>query len=99
MKKQKTKTSQAMIDRATDTFHVLGDRTRCRILNTLNDGELNVTQLQNRLKIPQPTVSHHLGIMRMSGLVTTRREGKLIFYSLARDVFKSAMQTMEALAG
>ncbi len=64
-------------------FRVLGDPTRLRIWNTLQDGEHNVTQLCRKLKVPQPTVSHHLGILRMSGLVVNRRDGKEIHYSLS----------------
>ncbi len=63
-------------------FRVLGDPTRLRIWNVLQGGERNVTALCKRLKVPQPTVSHHLGILRMSGLVINRRSGKEIFYSL-----------------
>ena len=63
-------------------FHVLGDPTRLRIWVALQGGELNVTELCKRLKAPQPTVSHHLGILRLNGLVSNRRSGKEIFYSL-----------------
>jgi len=62
-------------------FRVLGDPTRLRIWMTLQGGETNVTRLCKKLKMPQPTVSHHLGILRMNGLVTNRRSGKEIFYS------------------
>jgi DNA-binding transcriptional ArsR family regulator len=62
-------------------FRVLGDPTRLRIFTTLQEEELNVTQLCRKLRIPQPTVSHHLGILRMSGLVVNRRNGKEVHYS------------------
>jgi len=64
-------------------FHILGDRTRLRILMALQSGKLNVTQLCKALKAPQPTVSRHLGIMRMAGLLVNRRNGKEIFYRLS----------------
>jgi len=63
--------------------HILGDGTRLRILRALQDGELNVTALCKRLKLPQPTVSRHLAILRMARLVNNRRAGKEIFYSLS----------------
>ncbi|MHA1573454.1 MAG: ArsR/SmtB family transcription factor [Alphaproteobacteria bacterium] len=63
-------------------FRLVGDQTRLRILVTLRDGELNVTEICKKLKLPQPTVSRHLGILRMGGLVSNRRSGKEIYYSL-----------------
>ena len=63
-------------------FRVLGDRTRIALLMTLQEGEHNVTQMCKKLRIPQPTVSRHLGILRAAGLVKTRRDGKEIHYSL-----------------
>ncbi len=64
-------------------FRILSDETRLRVLMTLQEhGELNVSELCKRLQVPQPTVSHHLGILRMGELVVNRRNGKEIFYSL-----------------
>ena len=64
-------------------FRILGDPTRLRILMELRAGEKNVTALCKRLKAPQPTVSHHLGILRMGQLAVSRRSGKEIFYSIS----------------
>ena len=67
-------------------FRNLGDRTRLRILMELKDaGERNVTELRKKLRLPQPSVSHHLAILRKGGLVKPRRSGKEIYYSL-RDI-------------
>ena len=63
-------------------FRALGDQTRLAILMLLADGELNVSTLCRKLKAAQPSVSHHLGILRLGGMVNTRRNGKEIFYSL-----------------
>src|SRR5688500_17352997 len=63
-------------------FGLLGDPTRVRILLLLCRGEMNVTRLCETLGLPQPTVSHHLGLLRRGGFLTTRREGKSIHYSL-----------------
>ena len=70
------------VETLAQVFRVLGDPTRLRIWQALQNGESNVTQLCKKLKVPQPTCSHHLGILRMSGLVANRRDGKKIFYSL-----------------
>ena len=64
-------------------FHSLGDKTRLAIMALLADGEMNVTTIQNKLKLPQSSTSHHLNLLRIGGLVTSRRQGKQIFYSYA----------------
>jgi ArsR family transcriptional regulator len=63
-------------------FRALGDETRLRILLELQDGPLNVSALVKKLKMPQPTVSHHLALLRAGDLVATRRSGKEIHYSI-----------------
>jgi DNA-binding transcriptional ArsR family regulator len=63
-------------------FRLLSDRTRLNILMLLAEGERNVTSLCEELGLPQPTVSHHLGLLRMQNLITNRRSGKQIFYGL-----------------
>ena len=63
-------------------FRVLGDQTRLAILAILEDGEMNVSAICRQLRMAQPSVSHHLGILRDGQLVKTRRSGKEIHYSL-----------------
>ena len=63
-------------------FSLLGDPTRVRILLLLCHGELNVSRLCEILGMAQPTVSHHLGLLRRGGLLRTRRDGKAIHYAL-----------------
>jgi DNA-binding transcriptional ArsR family regulator len=70
------------IEHLAELCHILGDKTRLRILQVLQEGKSNVTCLCKGLKLPQPTVSRHLAIMRMAGLVANRREGKEIHYFL-----------------
>jgi DNA-binding transcriptional ArsR family regulator len=55
------------------------------ILCILAEGEKSVTELEHLLSLRQPTVSQQLARLRADGLVTTRREGKVIYYSLASD--------------
>ena len=63
-------------------FRLLSDKTRLNLLLLLADGERNVTNLCDALRLPQPTVSHHLGLLRMSSVISNRRDGKQVFYSL-----------------
>lgn len=60
----------------------LGDETRQRILEILQDeGEQCVSDLVDRFNVSQPTISHHLNFLKQANLVTSRRDGKQIFYS------------------
>src|SRR5215217_1489943 len=63
-------------------FRLLSDKTRLNILMLLAKGERNVSSLCDELSLPQPTVSHHLGLLRMSNLIANRRNGKQVFYEL-----------------
>jgi len=77
--------------------HILGDKTRLRIVRTLQEGERNVTALCKTLKLPQPTVSRHLAILRMAGLVDNRREGKEIHYSLSEYRSSGAANALKTM--
>lgn len=70
-------------------FRLLSDRTRLTILMLLAEGERNVTSLCEELNLPQPTVSHHLGLLRMANLIGNRRNGKQVFYTLNGHVSAS----------
>lgn len=63
-------------------FRLLSDKTRLNILMMLAEGERNVSSLCEELGLPQPTVSHHLGLLRMQNLISNRRNGKQVFYGL-----------------
>ena len=62
----------------------LADPTRLRLVEqlTANKRLVGVQGLCRSLKLPQPTVSHHLGLLRLNGVVEARRKGKQVFYSL-----------------
>jgi ArsR family transcriptional regulator, arsenate/arsenite/antimonite-responsive transcriptional repressor len=64
-------------------FKALGDETRLRIVALLSHGELCVCHLQEALDLSQPTTSRHLGVLRAAQLVTDRRAGTWIYYSLS----------------
>jgi DNA-binding transcriptional ArsR family regulator len=72
--------------RLAELFRLLSDPTRVELLLLLAEGERNVTGLCEALGLPQPTASHHLGLLRSSGLLGARRAGKQIFYGLADRV-------------
>jgi ArsR family transcriptional regulator len=61
----------------------LANEKRQRILGTLRYGELAVSRIAEQTGMAQPTVSRHLALLRSKGLVSTRREGTQIHYSIA----------------
>ena len=65
-------------------FRAFCDRTRLRILSLLRGGELCVGDIVDILQVPQPRVSRHLGHLRKAGLVTARKSGLWMHYSLAK---------------
>ena len=65
-------------------FGLLSEPARLRMVLLLCGRERRVSDLVTLLGMPQPTVSHHLALMRRAGLVVTRRAGKSVFYSLEK---------------
>lgn len=61
----------------------LGNPDRLLLLCQLMHGEMNVGELEDRLKIVQPTLSQQLGVLRREELVDTRRDGRQIYYSIS----------------
>ena len=65
-----------------ETLRLLGDPTRLRILHALTTTELCVCDLSVLIETTSSAISHQLRLLRTSGLVTFRREGKMVYYSL-----------------
>ena len=63
----------------------IADQTRQEIMRLLCCQWYCVGDLVDRTGVSQPTVSHHLAILRQAGLVSARREGKQVFYTLNQD--------------
>ena len=82
MAKRETGVSKQDLDQLSSLFRLLSDKTRLGILLQLAEGERNVTTLCEELGLSQPTVSHHLGLLRMNNVVGNRRHGKQVFYTL-----------------
>jgi DNA-binding transcriptional ArsR family regulator len=71
--------------KASNFLKALAHENRLLILCMLAEGEKSVTEIERILEVRQPTVSQQLARLRMDGLVTTRRDGKVIYYSLASE--------------
>lgn len=84
------------------TFAALGDPTRVRLVQELSGlhgrQEACVGELVKRLRVRQPTVSHHLSLLRLHGLVSARAEGKRKFYSLNPRAFAETADLLACFA-
>ncbi len=67
------------------TFKVFADPTRLKILETLREGERNVSSIMEKLGLKQSTVSQHLRMLKDCGVVASRKEGREIYYRLKTD--------------
>ena len=63
-------------------FKAVGDPTRLKILSLLRKKEMCVSEVCDQFDMAQPTISHHLSILKNAGIVTARKEGKSVYYSL-----------------
>ncbi|HTI52426.1 MAG TPA: metalloregulator ArsR/SmtB family transcription factor [Planctomycetaceae bacterium] len=82
-----------------DLCSMLAVPIRVRIVLLLASGERNVSELCNELKAPQPTISHHLGLLRAGRFVESRRAGKRVFYRLCDPAPERAGVTFEGANG
>ena len=68
-----------------ELFKIFGDTTRIRILYVLFEAEMCVCDIAELLGMSQSAISHQLRVLKQSGLVRSRRDGKTVFYALADD--------------
>ncbi|MGW5879104.1 ArsR/SmtB family transcription factor [Nocardiopsis terrae] len=73
------------VEYAVEILTLLADATRVRIILALRGGELSVNELAERLDRPGPAISQHLAKLRMGRVVSYRREGNRMYYSLANE--------------
>lgn len=75
----------------------VGDPKRLRLLYLVAERPRNVSELTEMLGVSQPTVSHHLRILRDRGLVEARKEGTAVYYSLSNPRILEALDMMRAI--
>lgn len=92
--------SDGTIQSLSEIFKLLADRSRLKILLALaQDGEMHVSALCDLLGQSQPAVSHHLTLMRMSGLVGYRRDGKHNYYHVDSGLVRDLLEDFFADSG
>ena len=75
-----------------DLFKIFGDSTRMKILFALDGGEMCVCDIAGVISMTKSAVSHQLKILRQNRLITYRKSGKNVIYSLADDHVKSIIE-------
>ena len=76
------------VSKAAEICRALSDGNRLRIIEMLTHGEKCAYELLEQLHITQPTLSHHMKVLEKTGLVSSRREGKWMHYSICCDMFR-----------
>jgi len=72
----------------------LADPKRLLILNALRNGELSVTEICDEVAFAQANVSQHLAVLRDRGLVSARKEGQYVYYSVASPKIIEALDLL-----
>ena len=87
----------AQARKASDLPKALSHETRLLILCLLAEGEKSVSELEEIMHLPQAAVSQQLARLRFDRLVTTRRDGRSIYYSIANQEVSSVIETLYGL--
>ena len=77
-----------------DTIKALADPTRLKILHLLKYGELCVCEIITAMEKPQPTISHHLNILKKVGFLKWRKEGVWVYYSLSNPEITNILENI-----
>lgn len=95
-----TNFTDTQLDEITNVLKALAHDVRLKLMRTLlENGEKSVGELETMTGVGQPGLSQQLAILRKADLVQTRREAKLVFYSLAPDNLESTAKLLCALGG
>ena len=95
-----TKTKEVIVVTNAETarmFKAFCDESRIAIIKLLTNEEKYACKLLEELKISQPTLSHHMKILCDSGIVTRRKEGKWMHYSINKKAAKQVKQLLNQL--
>jgi ArsR family transcriptional regulator, arsenate/arsenite/antimonite-responsive transcriptional repressor len=81
-----------------DAFKALNDATRREILELLKKSDLTAGEIVERFDMTGPSISHHLEILKRSGLIEGRKEGQFIIYSINMTVVDDILSWMTTLS-
>ena len=80
--------------KASELLKALSHETRLLILCILSEGEKSVSELEDILDMPQAAVSQQLARLRFDRLVTTRRDGRMVYYAVSDSEVSSVVETL-----
>jgi DNA-binding transcriptional ArsR family regulator len=80
-----------------EMFRALSHPARIRILETLSNGERSVGEMQPEIGIELPHLSQQLGVLRRAGLVSSRKEGQSVFYSVKNPLMSELLSVAKQL--
>ena len=78
--------------RVEDIAKALGDESRRKIVELLKSGELPATAIFEQFSFAAPTISRHLSVLKEAGVVSTRRNGVFIYYSIEKEALQILSQ-------
>ena len=90
----KPKEIREKAEEALSLLKALASHNRLMILCQLVDGERPVGELAQLLDVTETVVSQHLGLLRRDGLVTSRREGQVVYYALKGEEARRVLETL-----
>ncbi len=80
------------IEDMSNFFKILGEPTRIKILNTLDNNEMCVCDIANVLNMTKSTISHQLNILRINNIVKYKKVGKEVYYTLDDEHVKKVFE-------
>ncbi len=80
------------LEMAASKLRAIAHPMRIAIIDLLHEKQLSVTEIYERLNIEQASASHHLNILKSKGVLTSRRNGKKIFYSLKNQTLTEIIE-------
>jgi len=94
-----TSLNPEQLERASSMLKAIAHPMRIQILSFLEDGnKLTVTEIHEKLKIEQSTTSHHLGIMKDKGVLSSQRDGKNTYYFLKHEQLSNIVECISKCA-
>lgn len=95
---QTRKGSKMDTEKEARAFKALGDENRLRIINLISSqGEICACRILDELDIAQPTLSHHMKLLRDAGLVKARKQGRWMHYSMDESTIEEIARFLHAL--
>lgn len=87
----------AQVEAAAELLKSMANPQRLRVLCLLLEGERSVGQINEQIELSQSALSQHLGVLRESQLVNTRREAQTVYYTVAPGPVHDIIQTLHAI--